>query len=145
MRQINADGLALIKQFEGLRLKAYKCPAGVWTVGYGSTGSHVKPDTVITADEAENLLLDDLVRFEQGVALQCPVATDSQFAALVAFAFNVGLESLRTSTLRRMHNEGNYAGAAGQFGRWNKGGGRVLPGLIKRRAAEAALYAKNAA
>ena len=142
MRQINANGLALIKQFEGLRLKAYKCPAGVWTVGYGSTGAHVKPDTVITADEAERLLLDDLVRFEQGVALQCPVATDNQFAALVAFAFNVGLESLKTSTLRRMHNEGNYAGAAGQFGRWNKGGGKVLPGLIKRRAAESALYSK---
>ena len=142
MRQINANGLALIKQFEGLRLKAYKCPAGVWTVGYGSTGAHVKPDTVITADEAERLLLDDLVRFEQGVALQCPVATDNQFAALVAFAFNVGLESLRTSTLRRMHNEGNYAGASGQFGRWNKGGGKVLPGLIKRRAAESALYSK---
>lgn len=142
MRQINADGLALIKRFEGLRLKAYKCPAGVWTVGYGSTGPHVKPDTVITADEAERLLLDDLVRFEQGVALQCQIATDNQFAALVAFAFNVGLEALRTSTLRRMHNEGNYAGAAGQFGRWNKGGGRVLPGLIKRRAAEAALYSK---
>lgn len=142
MRQINADGLALIKRFEGLRLKAYKCPAGVWTVGYGSTGPHVKPDTVITADEAERLLLDDLVRFEQGVALQCQIATDNQFAALVAFAFNVGLEALRTSTLRRMHNEGNYAGAAGQFGRWNRGGGRVLPGLIKRRAAEAALYSK---
>lgn len=142
MRQINANGIALIKQFEGLRLKAYVCPAGVLTIGYGSTGPNVKPGMTITADEAEKLLLDDLVRFEQGVALQCPVATDNQFAALVAFAFNVGLENLRTSTLRRMHNEGDYVGAAGQFGRWNKGGGKVLPGLVKRRAAESALYSK---
>ena len=141
-RQINADGLALIKQFEGLRLKAYFCPSGILTVGYGSTGKHVKPGMVITADEAEKLLLNDLVRFEQGVALQCPVATDNQFAALVSLSFNVGLEALRTSTLRRMHNEGNYAGAALQFQRWNKGGGRVLAGLTKRRAAEADLYRK---
>ena len=142
MRQINADGLALIKQFEGLRLKAYLCPAGVLTIGYGSTGPNVKPGMTITADQAEKLLLDDLVRFEQGVALQCPVATDNQFAALTAFAFNVGLENLRTSTLRRMHNEGDYAGAAGQFGKWNRAAGKVLPGLIKRRAAESALYSK---
>ena len=142
MRQINADGLALVKRFEGLRTKAYVCPAGVLTIGYGSTGKHVKPGMVITEAEAEKLLLDDLVRFEQGVALQCPVATDNQFSALVSFAFNVGLEALRTSTLRRMHNEGNYAGAAGQFGRWSKANGKTLPGLIKRRAAESALYSK---
>lgn len=145
MRQINADGIALIKSFEGLRLKSYPDPGtggDPWTIGYGSTGPNVKPGMTITADQAEKLLLDDLVRFEQGVALQCPAATDNQFAALVAFAFNVGLGNLQTSTLRKLHNAGDYAEAAGQFGRWTKANGKTLPGLVKRRAAEAALYSK---
>ena len=142
MREINADGLKIIKDAEGLRLKAYVCPAGVLTIGYGSTGKHVTPGLQITEDQAEKLLLNDLARFEEGVALQCPVATSNQFSALVSFAFNVGLESLRTSTLRRLHNEGKYGEAAEQFARWNKGGGRILPGLVKRRAAERALYLK---
>lgn len=145
MRQINADGLALIKKFEGLRLQSYPDPGtggDPWTIGYGSTGPNVKPGMTITADQAEKLLLNDLVRFEQGVTQQCPVVTDNQFSALVAFAFNVGLGNLQTSTLRKMHNAGDYAGAAGQFGKWTRAAGKVLPGLIKRRAAESALYSK---
>ncbi len=143
-RMINQTGLALIKQYEGCKLTAYVCPAGVLTIGYGSTGKHVKPGMTITEAEAEKLLRDDLARFEEGVEKFCPVATENQFAALVSFAFNVGIEALRTSTLRRLHNEGKYAEAAEQFKRWNKGGGRVLPGLVKRRAAEAQLYRSDA-
>jgi lysozyme len=143
MKRTNKAGVDLIRDYEGLRLKAYKCPAGVWTIGYGSTGPHVTEGRVITRDEAEGLLVNDLRRFEQAVEQYCPVTTDNQFAALVSFAFNLGPEALRTSTLRRKHNEGDYAGAAAQFARWTRAGGRVLPGLVKRRAAESALYQKD--
>jgi lysozyme len=139
-RAINKAGLDLIKQFEGLRLKAYKCPADVWTIGYGSTGSHVREGLVITEAQAEELLRSDLRRFEDFVAANCAPATDNQFSALVSFAFNVGEGALKDSTLRRMHLEGDYAGAAEQFKRWSKAGGRELPGLVRRRAAEAQLY-----
>lgn len=140
VRKINAEGLALIKDFEGLRLKAYLCPANVWTIGYGSTGPHVKQGTTIDGAEAERLLIEDLTRFERAVARACPVATDNQFAAMVSLAFNVGERAFTGSTLARLHNARDYAGAAAQFARWNKGGGKVLPGLTRRRAAEAALY-----
>ena len=139
-RSINKAGLELIKSFEGCKLKAYVCPAGVLTIGYGSTGSHVKPGMVITQDQADELLRSDLRRFEDYVDQHCKPATDNQFAALVSFAFNVGEGNLRTSTLRRLHNAGDYAGAQGQFARWNKGGGKVLAGLVRRREAEAKLY-----
>lgn len=141
-RAINRDGLELIKSFEGCKLKAYICPAGVLTIGFGSTGSHVKPGMVITMQQAEELLRSDLRRFEDYVAAKCAPATDNQFSALVSFAFNVGEGALDKSTLRRMHLEGNYEAAAGQFARWNKAGGKVLSGLTRRRAAEAALYRK---
>lgn len=143
-RAINAAGLDIVKRSEGLRLKAYVCPAGVLTIGYGSTGSHVKPGMVITAEQAEALLKDDLRRFEDGVAKLAKVATDNQFSAMVSFAFNVGLEALKTSTLLRKHNEGDHAGAKAEFGKWVRGGGKVLPGLVTRRADEADLYGRSA-
>ncbi len=139
-RRIGPKGLALIKQFEGLELKAYRCPAGVWTVGYGSTGKHVLPKLVLTEPDAEALLRKDLERFEKGVADLGGKMTPGQFSALVSFAFNVGLSALKGSTLLRKHLSGDYEGAAREFARWNKAGGRVLAGLTKRRAAEAALY-----
>lgn len=142
MRTINKAGLDLIRNFEGLRLKAYVCPAGVLTIGYGSTGPHVKPGMTITAEQATELLVKDLSRFESAVARLCPVTTDNQFSAIVSFAFNLGEGNLKNSTLRKLHNAGDYAGAAGQFGKWVRAGGRVLPGLVKRRAAEAELYAR---
>lgn len=141
-KRINKAGFDLIRQFEGLRLKAYVCPAGVLTIGYGSTGKHVKPGMVITNDEADALLMKDLERFERCVEQHAPISTDNQFAAMVSFAFNVGEGSYEESTLLRLHRDGQYGGAAMQFHRWNKGGGKVLPGLVKRRAAEAALYSK---
>ena len=141
-RQINKAGFDLIRHFEGLRLKSYLCPANVWTVGYGSTGPHVKPGMVITREQADELLQRDLERFERGVAELAPKATDNQFAALVAFSFNVGLGALKSSTLLKLHNAGDYAGAQKQFTRWNRGGGKILAGLTKRREAEAELYAR---
>lgn len=134
-------GLALVKAFEGLRLTAYRCPAGVWTVGYGSTGPHVAPGTTVTAAEADALLLVDLQRFQSAVArLVASPLTEGQYDALVSFTFNLGEGALQASTLRAMLNRGEYAGAADQFGRWVLAGGVKLPGLVRRRAAERALF-----
>lgn len=139
-RRIGPKGLALVKQFEGLKLKSYRCPAGVWTIGYGSTGEHVRPGFTITEPEAEALLREDLDRFERGVVALAGKMTPGQFSSLVAFSFNVGLRAFENSTLLRKHLAGDYAGAAEQFARWARGGGKILPGLVKRRAAERALY-----
>ena len=144
MKRTNKAGVDLIRQFEGCKLLTYICPAGVPTIGYGHTGRDVKLGAKISQDEAEGLLVNDLRLFGQGVEQLCPVTTANQFSALVSFAYNLGLDSLRTSTLRRMHNEGQYAAAQAQFSRWNKAGGRTLPGLVRRRAAEAALYGSDA-
>ena len=128
MKQTNEAGRKLIKAAEGLRLKSYLCPAGVWTVGYGTTGPDIKAGMTITVDQAEALLTRDLAKFERDVARLCPVTTDNQFSALVSFCYNVGAGALEKSTLRRKHNAGDYAGARVEFGKWNKGGGRVRPG-----------------
>lgn len=139
--KINKNGLELIKRWEGLELKAYKCPADVWTIGYGSTGAHVTKGLVITKEDAEKLLLKDLERFEKGVTdlVKVPL-TDNQFAALVAFSFNVGVEALKKSTLLKKLNASDYDGASKEFAKWNKAGGKVLKGLVSRRAAESALF-----
>lgn len=141
-RAISQAGVELIKQFEGLRLEAYPDPATggePWTIGVGHTGG-VRPGDVITEARADDLLRQDVTRFEQAVAKLCPITTQPQFDALVSFAFNVGEGNLKDSTLRRLHNEGNYSAAAGQFERWNKANGKVMTGLTRRRAAEASLY-----
>lgn len=140
--KLSKRGADLIKSFEGLRLKAYVCPAGVWTIGYGSTGSHVKQGMVITEAQADALFSKDIRRFEDAVIgmVQVPL-TQGQFDALVSFSFNVGQEALRGSTLIKKLNAGDYVGAQMQFGRWNKAGGQVLYGLTKRRAAEVELWA----
>ena len=136
-------GLALIRQFEGLRLLAYKCAAGVWTIGYGSTAG-VKPGQSITKERAEELLREDVSRFEAAVSRLVTVPlSQGQFDALVAFAFNCGEGALERSTLLRLLNAGQYAEAALQFGRWVKGGGKELPGLVRRRAAERALFEES--
>jgi lysozyme len=140
--KINDKGKALVKRFEGLRLEAYKCPANVWTVGYGSTGPHVKRDMVITPGEAERLLDKDLERFEVGVeAMLCGADTSSdEFSAMVSLAFNIGLGAFATSTLVKRHKMGNHTGAANAFLSWKMAGGRVLAGLLRRREAERRLY-----
>jgi GH24 family phage-related lysozyme (muramidase) len=139
-RQINDKGLRILKSFEGLRLEAYLDPVGVWTIGYGTT-SGVRSGMVITATEAEDLLRQDLRRFEAAVAENVKVSiNDDQFSALVSFTYNVGEGALSSSTLLRLLNQGNIQGAADQFPRWNKAGGRVLAGLTRRRNAERALF-----
>ena len=138
--QINDKGLALIKRFEGLRLEAYRCPAGVLTIGYGSTGPHVKRGMVITEEEAEALLRKDLERFEEGVGVIAGHATSDQFSAMVSLAFNIGLGAFATSTVVKRHKLGNHMGAANAFLMWKRAGGRILDGLIRRREAERRLY-----
>jgi lysozyme len=136
-------GIALIKSAEGLRLKAYPDPGtgGVpWTIGYGST-SGVTRSMVITEAQAEQMLAADLVRFERAVErlVRVPV-TQGQFDALVSFTYNVGEGNFTKSTLLRKLNAGDAAAAAEQFSRWVNAAGKVLPGLVKRRAAERAMF-----
>lgn len=133
-------GLHLIKTFEGLKLNAYLCPAGVWTIGYGTTKG-VKPGMAITAAKAEELLAQDLRKFEDTVNTSVAVPiTQGMYDALVSFCYNVGAGAFRTSTLLRLLNKGEYESAALQFARWNRGGNKVLPGLVRRRAAERELF-----
>lgn len=133
-------GLALIKHFEGLRLRAYQCSANVWSIGYGHTAG-VKPDDVITPEQADAFLRQDVSDSEQAVSrfVRVPL-TQYQFDALVSFTFNLGSGNLRTSTLLRLLNAGDYPGAAGQLLRWVNAGGKELPGLVRRRVAEKELF-----
>lgn len=137
---INDNALELIKRFEGLRLTAYKCPAGVYTIGYGHTNG-VQRGQRCTELQAELWLMDDLRESEQAVddLVKVPL-TDNQRGALVSFVFNVWAENFRASTLLKKLNIRDYDGAAAEFRRWNKAGGKVLPGLTKRRQAETALF-----
>lgn len=141
--KISPKGIALIKSAEGLRLKAYPDPGtgGLpWTIGYGST-SGVTRNMVITEAQAEQMLAADLVRFERAVdrLVRVPVS-QGQFDALVSFTYNVGEGNFTKSTLLRKLNAGDATGAAEQFPRWVNAAGRVLPGLVKRRAAERAMF-----
>lgn len=141
---ISDTGLALIRQFEGLRLAAYRCPAGIATIGYGSTAG-VQMGQTITAERAEELLREDVRQFEAAVSrlVKMPL-TQGQRDALVSFAFNLGAKSLEQSTLLRLLNAGDYSGAAAQFDRWVYASGKKLSGLVKRRAAERALFEGDA-
>lgn len=140
----NDKGLALIKSFEGLRLKAYQDQAGVWTVGYGHIRG-VRPDAVCTEAEAELFLKTDLNSAESAVHDLVKVElTSNEFSALVSFVFNLGKSAFAGSTLLKKLNAGDYLGAAKEFKKWNKIRikGKLTPskGLDRRRAAEAALF-----
>jgi lysozyme len=141
--KLSEKGLDLIKQFEGCELKAYICPAGVLTIGYGHTGSDVKHGMIITEAQATELLRKDVAKFEKGVN-NVTVGVNlnqNQFDALVCFAFNCGIGALHTSTLlRKVRYKPNDKTIALEFARWNKSGGKVLPGLTTRRHAESKLY-----
>lgn len=138
--RISKEGLEHIKRWEGCRTKAYKCPAGVWTIGYGHTKG-VRPGMTIDLAEAENLLNEDIQRFEKAIRSYVRVPlTQGQFDALTSFAFNVGIEAFRKSTLVRLLNEGRYNTAALQFARWTYAGGKQLPGLIRRRNDEYGMF-----
>jgi lysozyme len=140
------DCLALIKSCEGFSAKPYLCPAGVPTIGYGSTryadGRKVTlNDKSITVEQADEIMRTSLVEYENAVNryVKVPI-TQGQFDALVDFAYNAGAQSLRNSTLLKMLNAGDYAGAAKQFERWVYADGKVLYGLVKRRKLEADLF-----
>lgn len=139
-------GKAIIKQFEGFCAKPYLCPANVPTIGYGATyyldGRKVKlNDPAISEVDADKLLDKMLEKYEQAVERYAQVElTQNQFDALVSFCYNVGAENLRTSTLLKKLNAKDYAGASEQFARWNRGGGKVLAGLTRRRDAERKLF-----
>mgnify|MGYP002075963031 CR=1 FL=1 len=138
--QTNLAGINLIKSFEGLRLYAYKDSVGVLTIGHGHT-KNVRPGMTITQKQAEDFLRADLGYFENAVKKLVRVhLTDNQFAALVSFCFNLGEGNLAKSTLLRKLNAGDTRGAAEEFLKWNKAGGKPLVGLTKRRAAERELF-----
>lgn len=149
--------LEMLKHHEGVRYRPYQCPALLWTVGVGHVidQSHIKIpvqerralpipdgwDRTLSADEVDALLKQDLHRFEAGVLRLCPVnLNQSRFDALVSFSFNVGCGNLQASTLRMRHNRGDIQGAADAFLMWTRGGGRVLPGLVRRRKDERERY-----
>lgn len=143
VRHINDAGLALIKEYEGLRLKAYRCPGKVWTIGYGHT-RNVFPNMTVTEDEAEDLLKEDLTQVEKAVTRALKVdVSDNQFAALVSFTFNVGIQNFKNSTLLRLLNRGWYEQVPVQLLRWNKARGQVLGGLNRRRVAEGQLWKRE--
>lgn len=135
-------GIDLIKGFEGLELVGYLCPANIPTIGYGHTGPEVKVGKAITPDKAVELLAGDLAKFERGV--RGVVKSDinqNQFDALVSFAYNCGLGNLYKSTLlKKVNANPDDPTIAKEFQKWTRGGGKILPGLVRRRKAEAALY-----
>lgn len=139
-------GMKLIREFEGVKLFSYLCPAGVWTIGYGHTKG-VKEGDTCSEEQARAWLRDDLRDAEAAVnqLVQVPL-TQSQFDALASFTFNLGVGNLANSTLLRLLNASDYAKAAGQFPRWTKVRGKELPvpGLVRRRAAEQALFLGSA-
>ncbi len=141
VNNVGPDGRELLEHYEGLRLTAYQDSVGVWTIGYGDT-ENVHEGMTITQAEADERLNGRLSRdFVPGVlAVLKRESSQSQFDAMVCFAYNVGIGALTSSTLLRLFNSGDIAGAADQFPRWDKAGGQSLKGLRKRRAAERALF-----
>lgn len=138
-----------IKEQEGCRLTAYRCPSGVWTIGYGHTGADVKRGKTIAQAEAEALFDNDLRRFEAELSQAmkadgAPALTQSQYDALLSFAYNIGITALRKSTLWRkvMANPADPTIPA-EFGRWVYAKGKVLQGLVKRREQEANIYTRG--
>jgi len=134
------EGLELIKKFEGCKLKSYKCPAGVWTIGYGHT-EDVKEGDIVSPQEADKLLRADVFKFEEYVADNVMVnLTQNQFDALVAWTFNLGVGNLRNSTMLKKLNNADYTSVPFEMKRWNKAAGKTLDGLVRRRQAESLLF-----
>lgn len=155
--KVSKEAIEGIKKDEGVRTKPYRCPALLWTVGVGHVidPNHIRVkfderkniplpqewDRVLSMAEVDAILAADLATFERGVLRLCPGGlTQGRFDALVSFSFNVGLGNLQRSTIRMKHNRGDFEGAAESFMAWTKAGGKELPGLVKRRKHERALY-----
>lgn len=157
--KVSKELIELVKHHEGVRFRPYRCPALLWTVGVGHVidPAHIGVkiderkslpipdgwDRQLTPAEVDAILAADLSTFERGVLRLCPTGlTQSRFDSLVSFSFNVGLGNLQRSTIRQKHNRGDFEGAAEAFMQWTKAGGKELPGLVKRRKDEMALYLK---
>tara|TARA_R100000426_G_scaffold16153_1_gene14882 strand:+ start:597 stop:1034 length:438 start_codon:yes stop_codon:yes gene_type:complete len=138
---ISKEGLSLIKKFEGCELEAYLCPAGVWTIGYGHT-KDVKEGDKINKEEADYLLQEEMIEYESYINdfVEVPL-NQNQFDSLCSWVYNLGPTNLKNSTMLRVLNEEKYADVPQEIKRWNKAGGEVLDGLIKRREAEAKMFA----
>jgi lysozyme len=143
MARVSDAGIAHIKAFEGLSLTAYPDGLG-WSIGYGHHGADVYMGLEITDTRADELLRQDLEKFENGVERVLAVpAEQEEFDAMVALAYNIGVSAFAASTLLKHHNQGAHREAAAEFGKWNKSGDTVLPGLVKRREKEAAMYRRG--
>ena len=152
--EIGPEGTALIKSFEGCArqrtdglVEAYPDPgtgSAPWTIGWGATGAGIGPQTIWTRQECDQRLQSDLARYALDVASELGTSptTQQQFDALVSFHYNTG--AIARATLTRLHKQGAFSAAQAEFARWNRAGGRVLKGLVRRRAAEARLYAQGA-
>ena len=156
--RVSEKAIRMICHHEGIKLRPYRCPALLWTVGVGHVidPSHAAVkyedrknlpipdgwDRVLSMGEVDSILAQDLGRFERGVLRLCPAAIDRQgvFDSLVSFSFNVGLGNLQRSGLRMKTNRGDFDEAADEFLKWTKAAGKVLPGLVKRRKDERAMY-----
>jgi lysozyme len=142
--KISQKGINLLKAHEGFELTAYKCSAGVLTIGYGHTGTDVTVGKTITQAEAERLLWADLQWAEMAVNVELSNINQNQFDALVSFVYNVGASAFRNSTLlKKVKVNANDPAIRLEFAKWRNGGGKVSPGLVKRRAAETDLYFTN--
>ena len=158
--KVSKELIELVKHHEGVRFRPYRCPALLWTVGVGHVidPAHIGVkiderkslpipdgwDRQLTPAEVDAILAADLSTFERGVLRLCPTGlTQSRFDSLVSFSFNVGLGNLQRSTIRMCHNRGDFEAAAEAFMAWTKAGGKELPGLVKRRKDERALYLKG--
>ena len=132
-----------IAQFEGCSLTAYRCPAGVLTIGFGHTGKDVYEGETITQAEADDLLAEDLGKFARQIAPLVEVKiTEGQFIAMLSLAYNIGIGNFRRSSVLRLTNAGAKLQAAQSFLLWNRAGGQVLKGLVRRRKAESREYLK---
>ena len=138
--EISQEGISLIKKFEGCKLESYQCAAGVWTIGYGSTHG-VSQGMVITHERAESLLMEDIEVYEEEVNKAVQVDIDQcMFDSLVSWTFNLGGANLNSSTMLKVLNSKDFDNVPEQIKRWNKAGGKVNEGLIRRREAEALLF-----
>ena len=156
--KVSSAAIEMIKHHEGVRMRPYRCPALLWTVGVGHVidPSHAAVkyeerrslpipagwDRTLTMDEVDAILAQDLAKFERGVARLCPASVNhqGQFDALVSLSFNIGLGNVQRSSIRMRYNRGDIEGAADAFLMWTKAAGKVLTGLVKRRNDERAMF-----
>jgi lysozyme len=142
---ISENGINLIKKWEGFKSKAYQDSVGIWTVGYGSTGANIGPNSKITESEAIDMLKIHIQGVETAIRSRVKVTiTQNQFDALCSFLYNIGTGKFNENscTLLRLLNQGNYRGAAEEFPKWNRAGGKILQGLTNRRLDERELFLK---